>query len=159
LLVLVLLVLALAGIVVVKSESYHHITKKTQDHSMSALFAGETVGQTQALKRGRLGKAKRDKRVWLRREGNPVEVLIADGSAATGPISGSVLNRSRGGLLISAPQPATVGSFLHVRAVHAPENSGWVAIEIRHCGQRNDRWLLGCKFRQPLPWSVLLLFG
>lgn len=99
-----------------------------------------------------------DHRGALRREGNPVEVVlqIPDASAA---LTGMVLNRSRGGLLLSVAQEVDTGTFLKVLPAHAPEGTDWVAIEVRHCRPRENGWMLGCKFRQEVPWGVLLLFG
>jgi hypothetical protein len=100
-----------------------------------------------------------DRRVWVRREGIALEIEVADAKLSQPPIPGTVLNRSRGGLLVAVPQPTAKGTILSVRPPHAPEEQAWIQVEVRHCKQRDDRWLLGCKFTEQLPWSVLLLFG
>jgi PilZ domain len=101
----------------------------------------------------------REKRSSLRREGNPVEVLVDGATALDQPIKGLVIDRSRGGLQLSLEQPVKVGSLLRVRPPTAPEDLPWVEILVRHCQARGDRWHLGCAFTEELPWSVLLLFG
>ena len=101
----------------------------------------------------------RERRQWLRRQGNPVDVLIAADEPAVDATRGTVLDRSRGGLCLSAHGPAPVGTILKVRAAHAPEVDAWVSVEVRHCQERDGSWQLGCKFEQKLSWSELLLFG
>jgi hypothetical protein len=101
----------------------------------------------------------REKRVWLRREGNQMEIDVADIGLTQPPVQGMVLNRSRGGLLLSLPQPTAAGTILSVRPPNAPDEQMWIHVEVRHCKQKADRWHLGCKFTKRLPWSVLLLFG
>jgi hypothetical protein len=104
-------------------------------------------------------KKKKDKRKWMRRGGNAIEIMISDVAATKTPTNAMVLNRSRGGLLISAPQAASQGTIWSVRTTNAPENLPWIHIRVRHCQQKDDRWLWGCAFTEELPWSVLLLFG
>jgi hypothetical protein len=115
--------------------------------------------KTQLLQDLDLRNAKRRKRSSLRRAGNPIEVLISDALATAPTTEGRVLDRSRGGLLLSVGQPVAVGTTLSVRAAHAPDEVSWVRIKVRHCRHREDLWLVGCAFEQELPWSVLLLFG
>jgi hypothetical protein len=100
----------------------------------------------------------RDRRLSVPRQGNPVKILISDESTAAAK-DGLVLDRSRGGLLISRPSPVAEGAVLKVRAVEAPEGSAWIQVQVRNCRPKGDRWLLGCAFTQELPWGVLLLFG
>ena len=63
------------------------------------------------------------------------------------------------GVLISAPQAASLETIWSVRTTNAPEDLPWIHIRVRHCQQKDDRWLWGCAFTEELPWSVLLLFG
>jgi hypothetical protein len=102
---------------------------------------------------------KRDKRAWLRRDGSPLEIQVADAELTQPPVTGIVLNRSRGGLFLSVPHFTAAGTILSVRPPHAPEEQAWIQAEVRHCKQKGNCWQLGCKFTQRLPWSVLLLFG
>ncbi len=114
--------------------------------------------QAQRLPGLMVPKSKREKRRWLRRGGNPVDVLLVTPEAAA-PEASQVLDRSRGGLLIAAPHAVDKGRLIKVRACHAPEELDWIVLEVRHCQQKEDRWLLGCAFQQEHPLSVLLLFG
>ncbi len=114
--------------------------------------------QAQRLPSLMVPKSKREKRRWLRRGGNPVDVLLVT-PEITAPEPSQVLDRSRGGLLIAAPHAVDKGTLIKVRACHAPEELDWIVLEVRHCQQKEDCWLLGCAFQQEHPWSVLLLFG
>jgi hypothetical protein len=100
-----------------------------------------------------------ERRVWIRREGNPMDIEVADLGLTKLPMPGTVLNRSRGGLLVAVGQPTPKGTILNVRPPNAPDEQMWVQVEVRHCKQKKDKWHLGCKFTKTLPWSVLLLFG
>jgi hypothetical protein len=100
-----------------------------------------------------------DKRIAVRRGGEPVPVWVAESSDPTRAWDGKVVDRSRGGLLLAVDEGAKVGSLRYVRAYHAPEELGWVPLEVRHCRKQNERWLLGCKFTQELPWNIILMFG
>jgi hypothetical protein len=100
-----------------------------------------------------------DKRIAVRRGGEPVPVWVAESSDPKRALDGTVVDRSRGGLLLAVDEGAEVGSLRYVRAYHAPEELGWVPLEVRHCRKQNERWLLGCKFTQELPWNIILMFG
>jgi hypothetical protein len=102
--------------------------------------------------------AAQERRRAPRREGNPIAVLLSTDPAATAPVNGLVLNRSLGGLLVSALQPFEKGALLSVRPLQAPDELEWVQIEVRHCRALEHRWLVGCKFTKKLPWDVMLLF-
>jgi hypothetical protein len=111
------------------------------------------------FKRGQHGGAPKCKRGALRRGGNPVPVLVSDLVEPEEAIQGLVLNRSRGGLCLSVPQPIEVGRLLAVRTPDFPEGLDPVQIRVRHCSQKGDTCHLGCQFMQTHPWSVLLIFG
>jgi hypothetical protein len=70
-----------------------------------------------------------------------------------------VLDRSRGGLLLGVSHARRAGDLFWVRAVNAPAEMDWVPMQVRHCRERDGRWLWGCKFMRELPWCELLLFG
>jgi PilZ domain len=95
----------------------------------------------------------------LRRRGKVVPVLVSDVEASMEPIQGLVLNRSRGGLCLSVPQPVEVGRLLAVRTADFPEDLDSVQIRVRHCKRKGDSCHLGCQFVESHPWSVLLIFG
>jgi hypothetical protein len=102
---------------------------------------------------------KKSRRSGIRRSGNPVDVKLSDATATAEPKDAQVLDRSRGGLLLSVGHAIAAGTMLTVRANLAPDDTPWVQIEVRHCRAKRDRWVLGCAFKEELPWSVLLLFG
>jgi len=101
----------------------------------------------------------RNRRQWPRRRGNPVAVLIADVPDTAEPVPGVVIDRSRGGLCLASPQPVAMGAFLQVRASASPDDLPWIRVEVRHCRQRADRWLMGCKFEHRLSTKEMLPFG
>jgi len=111
------------------------------------------------LKRGQHVGAPRCKRGALRRGGNPVPVLVSNLVGPDEAIQGLVLNRSRGGLCLSVPQPIEVGRLLAVRTPDFPDDLDSVQIRVRHCMKKGDSCHLGCQFMQTHPWSVLLIFG
>lgn len=99
-----------------------------------------------------------ERRASPRRGGARVPVLVR--SAAPGrPERGSVVDRSRGGLRLVLREPREVGAELSIRATHAPEGLPWVRVVVRHSQRKGERWELGCRFVEGLPWSILLLFG
>jgi hypothetical protein len=99
------------------------------------------------------------KRSSLRRDGNPIEVLVSAQDGAAPPIPGTVIDRSRGGLRIRVPESLPVSSLLKVRASHSPEELPWVQLDVRNCQAAGDKWDLGCQFTQDHTWGTLLLFG
>jgi hypothetical protein len=162
-LVLLLLVGALLAIVLGSAMTSPHGPRRVRVPLSSDLFPDadnwDDLGTPSTGKKRPHPFSKRDKRAWMRREGSPLEVQVADAVLTQAPIQGRVLNRSRGGLLVSLSQPTAVGTILSVRPPHAPDEQMWIHVEVKHCKQQQDRWYLGCKFTQELPWSVLLLFG
>jgi hypothetical protein len=100
-----------------------------------------------------------EKRSALRRQGNPVEVAIADSEGQTELTRGWVVDRSTGGLCLSLFQPLDVGSVVNVRPCRVEPAPPWVRVEVRKCRRQPDGWEVGCQFVRTPPWSVLLLFG
>jgi hypothetical protein len=100
-----------------------------------------------------------ERRTSFRRKGNPLPILISDASGNAPPKEGTVLDRSLGGLLISAPDFAKVGITLSVRPKNASEDISWIQIDVRHCQKKQGRWLLGCAFSQKLASCEGLIFG
>jgi hypothetical protein len=102
--------------------------------------------------------ARSEKRVALRREGGPVDVIV---SAATlpGTLHGVVLDRSLGGLSLAVGQEIAPGTILTVRPSRAGSLVPSVELAVRHCRQEGPDWILGCQFTKTPPYSVLLHFG
>lgn len=124
------------------------------DPSSGALPAAGARG-TAAL----ASRTGRERRAAVRRGGNPMPVVLADPADATVSLEGTVLDRSRGGLLIASPESRRAGAVLRVRPKDAPDDVAWVAVQVRHARQKDGRWLLGCAFTRKLDWSELLIFG
>ena len=99
------------------------------------------------------------KRKFIRRESSPVEILLADPADPKLSHAGTVINRSRGGLLISTERPTLPGEVILVRAINAPDTVEWVRIEIRHCRKKEGKFYLGSAFQDQLSWGILLFFG
>jgi len=95
----------------------------------------------------------------LRREGNPIPILLTFSGNPSEAVPGVVLDRSTGGLGVSAPHDAEVGMLVLVRPVDAPEEVPWFTLEVRHTHPKGSQWFLGLKFENKLPWSQLLYFG
>jgi hypothetical protein len=100
-----------------------------------------------------------DRRGAVRREGQPVRVLIASPTFRNGVSDGYVLDRSTGGLKIAMPVAVAPGTSLQVRASHAPDTIGFVTVLVRNCRQNGEFYEVGCEFEKTPPWNVLLLFG
>jgi hypothetical protein len=102
-----------------------------------------------------------DRRAAVRREGQPVRVLVAAPGLRNGggAHEGYVLDRSTGGLKLALTTGATVGGTLQIRAANAPDTVGFVAVIVRSCRRTGDHFEIGCEFEKTPPWNVLLLFG
>jgi hypothetical protein len=62
-------------------------------------------------------------------------------------------------LRLSLGQPVALGTVLSVRSTQYLDCAPWVQVEVRNCKADKDRWLVGCRFVQPQPWGIVLLFG
>jgi hypothetical protein len=98
-----------------------------------------------------------ERRSSLRRMGNAVDVLVIEADGAS--FEGLVIDRSTGGLCLSLPRSIPADTVLKVFACHAPKETPWLAVRVRHCRHAGDRWLCGCQFVESPPWGQLLLFG
>jgi hypothetical protein len=100
-----------------------------------------------------------DRRGAVRREGQPVRVLLAATTFRNGVCDGYVIDRSTGGLKIASQAAVAPGTTVQVRAVDAPDTVGFVTLLVRSCRKTDDHYELGCEFEKTPPWNVLLLFG
>jgi hypothetical protein len=100
-----------------------------------------------------------DRRGAIRREGQPVRVVLAANTFRSGAADGYVIDRSTGGLKIAAQVAVAPGSTLQVRAADAPDTIGFVTLIVRNCRKTDNYYELGCEFEKTPPWNVLLLFG
>jgi hypothetical protein len=100
-----------------------------------------------------------DRRGSIRREGQPVRVVLAANTFRNGAADGYVIDRSTGGLKIAAQVAVAPGTAVQVRAADAPDTIGFVTIIVRSCRKTEHHFELGCEFEKTPPWNVLLLFG
>jgi hypothetical protein len=100
-----------------------------------------------------------DRRGSIRREGQPVRVVLAASTFRSGAADGYVVDRSTGGLKIAVQVAVAPGSLMQVRAADAPDTIGFVALIVRSCRKTEHHYELGCEFEKTPPWNVLLLFG
>jgi hypothetical protein len=100
-----------------------------------------------------------NRRSSIRREGQPVKVLVSSPTLRNGGGGGYVLDRSTGGLRIALTAAQAPGSTLQVRAENAPDTVPWVTLIVRSCRNAGQHFELGCEFDRTPPWNVLLLFG
>jgi hypothetical protein len=99
-----------------------------------------------------------ERRASRRRWGNPIEVHVLS-TLWDGHLHGLVVNRSTGGLAIFADKEVPPGSPLQVRAAEAPSYVPAVKAEVRHCRKAGNGFLLGCQFREDIPWNARVWFG
>jgi hypothetical protein len=100
-----------------------------------------------------------EKRGTIRRQGNPVEVALAEAEPKGELMRGWVVDRSMGGLCLHLYQPVTPGTILTIRACNAPPATLWIQIEIRSCRQDGKFWEVGCKYLGSPSWGQLLQFN
>jgi hypothetical protein len=100
-----------------------------------------------------------DRRGAVRREGQPVRVLLASPTFRNGASEGYVLDRSTGGLKIAMQAAIAPGTSMQVRASNAPDTVGFITVVVRSCRQNGDYYEVGCEFEKTPPWNVLLLIG
>src|SRR5262249_42404885 len=100
-----------------------------------------------------------DRRQQPRRGGDHVPVLLSDAPAQANPFEAWVVDRSAEGLCIRVDRALAAGTILSVRASQAREKVPWVQLETKTGRQGGGEWEIGCRFLQPPPLSVLLLFG
>jgi len=104
----------------------------------------------------------KNQRVTSRRQGNPVEVYVAPPEGKKSPSTGSVLDRSLGGLRLALFQQVEVGTVLAVRPVESQDMVPWVDIQVRSCKPSTEmpgQFEIGCEYVKSPPYSIQLLFG
>ncbi len=123
------------------------------------LAAANAVTGEKALSWEPAGQSYADRRGAVRREGQPVRVVLAANTFRNGACDGYVIDRSTGGLKIVAQAAVAPGTTVQVRAADAPDTVGFVTLLVRSCRPSDDHFELGCEFEKTPPWNVLLLFG
>ena len=99
-----------------------------------------------------------ERRQSPRRWGDPIQVLIWDENTVDQPARGWIVNRSTGGLGLSAAQPVLEGTLLSVRISIAPTTVPGTRLQVKNCIPSAGRWILSCQFVEPPPQEILLLF-
>ena len=69
------------------------------------------------------------------------------------------MDRSRRGVRLAVERPLLVGNVYTVRPCQAPPATPWMAVDVRHCSEIDGHWEAGCRFLQPPPVTVLMLYG
>jgi hypothetical protein len=100
-----------------------------------------------------------DRRKSPRRSGNPIAIYIAYPDSKSEPVVGKVSDRSLGGLCISSENEFEIGTNLLVRPVKSINLTPWCQVEVLACRKVGSGWILNCRFMNPRPDSVRLLFG
>ncbi len=121
--------------------------------------AGSAAAAEQAANWEPVGQSYADRRGAVRREGQPVRVVLAANAFRSGACDGYVIDRSTGGLKIAAAAAVAPGTTMQVRAADAPEGVDFVTVIVRSCRKTDEHFEIGCEFEKTPPWSVLLLFG
>jgi hypothetical protein len=98
-----------------------------------------------------------ERRAAVRRQGNPVEVLLT-GLEDGGPKRGWVLDRSLEGLRIWLPDSMPSGRLLAVHRLDAPARSPWIPLQVKHCRSSRSTCTLGGAFVEA-PALAGLLFA
>jgi hypothetical protein len=80
-----------------------------------------------------------DRRGAVRREGQPVRVLLSAATFRGGAGDGYVIDRSTGGLKLATQSAVPPGSTVQVRAVDAPDTIGFVTLIVRSCRKNTAR--------------------
>jgi hypothetical protein len=160
---LFLVVTAVAGGLVVLLMSPTLVGRVVRAARSRATRRGSTAAATKEAASGRRTQSRHsvaaDQRRHQRRSGHAKRILLRVGRSGKVPLTCWVTNRSRGGLSIVAEQPFAPLTIVEVRPGDAPDDVPWVKLEVRSCRPKADRWYLGCRFTEELPWAVVLLFG
>ena len=101
-------------------------------------------------------------RVGFRRQGNPIEVHVANPNDRNDPGIASVLDRSVGGMRLAVYHELEIGTLLSIRPIHADGMVPWVDLEVRSCRlsvEMHDHFEVGCQYVKSPPYSIQLLFG
>jgi hypothetical protein len=99
-----------------------------------------------------------DRRMSLRKWGNPTAVSIIAAAGGKGDLDGTIWNRSDGGLGVLVDQAFAPGDQLMIRAKEAPPQIPWVRAEVRHCQPLRKSWMIGCKFQEVVHWETWVWF-
>ncbi|MBY0525545.1 MAG: PilZ domain-containing protein [Gemmataceae bacterium] len=89
----------------------------------------------------------------------PVSIYVTGGRWPGARILAWVQERSEQGLGILLNEAVEPKAILHVCPANAPQSTGWVDVEVRHCRKSGGAYHVGCSFLKPPPSNVMLLLG
>jgi hypothetical protein len=104
------------------------------------------------------GSAQEQRRA-LRRQGNPVAVLVADATGKGEPRPATVIDRSVHGLRLAVDHPVALQTILSLRPAKTAAFSYWTKVGVVHCRRTNVGWELGCQFVHNMTSGLLWQFG
>lgn len=99
-----------------------------------------------------------DRRKTRRRWSNPIEVVLCS-PFHNKMLHGLVINRSTGGLAILTDVPFEPDTVVGVRAIDAPSGVGFIDLCVRHSREVSKLWLIGCQYKDEIPWKAKVWFG
>jgi hypothetical protein len=105
---------------------------------------------------------RQEQRGSTRRQGSIVEVHVALPDEKKQPGTGTVLDRSVGGVRLALPREFEVGAVLSIHPINADNMVPWVDVEVRSCKVSTEmagQFELGCQYVKSPPYSIQLLFG
>jgi CheY-like chemotaxis protein len=77
-------------------------------------------------------------------------VAVGAGLEPSHVVQSWISDQSPGGLRLKLPSKlGDVGALLSIRPVDAIQDAPWVPVQVRHCAQDEDGWVLGCQFLHP----------
>src|ERR1700730_11773907 len=72
-----------------------------------------------------------ERRIALRRGGNPIAILVTDAECKKDRMRGWVVDRSTGGMCLAIAEKVEPGTIVNVRATNAPDTATWVQMEVK----------------------------
>jgi hypothetical protein len=117
------------------------------------------TGHRAYLTRVLVAASPKDRRRSPRRRGNPIAVYLAFPESKSDPKTGRVTDRSMGGLGIATKTKFEVGTILLVCPIKSVGLTPWCQIEVLGRRQVGSAWRLNCRFTNPLPSPMRMLFG
>jgi hypothetical protein len=100
-----------------------------------------------------------EKRQAFRRQGNNVDVTVANQDTKEPPITGHVLDRSMGGLRLLVDRDFHLDANLTVRPLNRSQFAPWVEVVVKSSQLTDNGFEIGCQFARQPTYEILLMFG
>jgi hypothetical protein len=139
------------------TEPRHEVNRKGGRATVRA--APARAGLDKFLQNKYVRSVFRNMKTCLRRRCVPIAVVLSDDPEGAKLTYGWVLDRSLGGLCVSADARRTEGTSLFIRATNATETSPWAEVLVKGCRRDGRRWDLDCTFAEAPLHNLLFLFG